>query len=134
MAKKYLYISENSVLAEIIPDEDPIFHGVEISERFSPEFIAMCVIRTDVQIAEEGIEVGMLYNKESDKFSKPVEPEPKPEPEPEPEPEPGEPTWTERVESLETENKQLTSKLDAAIQSNQMLEDCLVEMAEIVYA
>lgn len=35
---------------------------------------------------------------------------------------------------LETENKQLTSKLDAAIQSNQMLEDCLVEMAEIVYA
>ena len=35
---------------------------------------------------------------------------------------------------LETENKQLSSKLDAAIQSNQMLEDCLVEMAGIVYA
>lgn len=35
---------------------------------------------------------------------------------------------------LVTENKQLTAKLDASIQSNQMLEDCLVEMAEIVYA
>lgn len=35
---------------------------------------------------------------------------------------------------LETENKQLTAKLDASIKSNQMLEDCLVEMAEIVYA
>ncbi len=36
--------------------------------------------------------------------------------------------------ALVTENKQLTAKLDASIQSNQMLEDCLVEMAEIVYA
>lgn len=35
---------------------------------------------------------------------------------------------------LETENKQLSSKLEASIKSNQMLEDCLVEMAEIVYA
>lgn len=35
---------------------------------------------------------------------------------------------------LETENKQLTAKLEASIKSNQMLEDCLVEMAEIVYA
>lgn len=35
---------------------------------------------------------------------------------------------------LVKENKQLTAKLDASIKSNQMLEDCLVEMAEIVYA
>ena len=35
---------------------------------------------------------------------------------------------------LETENKQLTAKLEASIKSNQMLEDCIVEMAEIVYA
>ena len=51
---------------------------------------------------------------------------------PEPEPEP-EPTVADRIADLEAKNKQLTSKLDAAIQSNQMLEDCLVEMAEIVY-
>lgn len=35
---------------------------------------------------------------------------------------------------LETENKQLTAKLEASIKSSQMLEDCIVEMAEIVYA
>lgn len=49
-----------------------------------------------------------------------------------PETEP-EPTVTDRIADLEAKNKQLTSKLDATIQSNQMLEDCLVEMAEIVY-
>lgn len=43
------------------------------------------------------------------------------------------PTVADRIADLEAKNKQLTSKLDAAIQSNQMLEDCLVEMAEIVY-
>lgn len=83
MAKKYLYIAADNILAEIIPDEDPVFPGVAISERFSPEFITMCVVRTDEQIAEEGIEIGMVYDKESDKFSKPPEPEPIPEPEPE---------------------------------------------------
>lgn len=35
---------------------------------------------------------------------------------------------------LTAENKQLIAKLEASIKSNQMLEDCLVEMAEIVYA
>lgn len=40
----------------------------------------------------------------------------------------------ERIDALEEENKELKAKLDAAIQSNQMLEDCLVEMAGVVYA
>ena len=44
------------------------------------------------------------------------------------------PVQLEKLAALEAENKRLTSKLDATIQSNQMLEDCLVEMAEIVYA
>lgn len=45
------------------------------------------------------------------------------------------------LKSLAEQNAALTkelntsqAQLDAAIQSNQMLEDCLVEMAEIVYA
>ena len=45
------------------------------------------------------------------------------------------------LKSLAEQNASLTkdlsktqAQLDAAIQSNQMLEDCLVEMAEIVYA
>ena len=48
----------------------------------------------------------------------------RPEPEPEPEPEP---TVEDRIASLEAKNAALT-------QSNQFLEDCLVEMAGIVYA
>lgn len=38
------------------------------------------------------------------------------------------------IQSLRDENARLNAKLNAAIQSNQMLEECLVEMAEIVYA
>ncbi len=44
------------------------------------------------------------------------------------------PTAEERCTALEVENKKLSGKLDAAIQSSGMLEDCLVEMASIVYA
>ena len=43
------------------------------------------------------------------------------------------PTTDERVEALERENKTLQAQLEAMIQSNQMLEDCLVEMAGVVY-
>ena len=43
-------------------------------------------------------------------------------------------TGKERIDALEAENKELQAKLAAAIQSNQMLEDCIVEMAGVVYA
>lgn len=51
-----------------------------------------------------------------------------------PEPPTLQPTTDERVEALEHENKTLQAQLEAMIQSNQMLEDCLVEMAGAVYA
>lgn len=51
-----------------------------------------------------------------------------------PEPPTPQPTTDERVEALERENKTLQAQLEAMIQSNQMLEDCLVEMAGVVYA
>ena len=54
-------------------------------------------------------------------------------PEPEPAPEP-EPTVEERVNALEAENKELRAKLAAAVESGTMLEDCIVEMAGVVYA
>jgi hypothetical protein len=40
----------------------------------------------------------------------------------------------ESIKDLEQENKVLKAQLEASIQSNQMLEDCLVEMAGVVYA
>lgn len=49
------------------------------------------------------------------------------------EPEP-EPTVAERVNALEAENKELKAKLAAAVESGAMLEDCIVEMAGVVYA
>lgn len=38
------------------------------------------------------------------------------------------------IVNLQTENKTLKAQIQALTESNQFLEDCLVEMAEIVYA
>lgn len=51
-----------------------------------------------------------------------------------PEPPAQQPTTEERLAALEKENKTLQAQLEASIQSNQMLEDCLVETAGVVYA
>lgn len=40
----------------------------------------------------------------------------------------------ERLMALEAENKELRAKLAAAVESGAMLEDCIVEMAGVVYA
>lgn len=40
----------------------------------------------------------------------------------------------DKLSALEAENKRLNAKLSAAIESNSMLEECLVEMAGVVYA
>ena len=53
-------------------------------------------------------------------------------PEPEPAPEP--PTTEERLNSLESDNKLLKQQLQAASDQNDFLEDCIAEMAGIVYA
>lgn len=38
-----------------------------------------------------------------------------------------------RIKALETENKSLAARNQALTESTQMLEDCLVEMAGVVY-
>ena len=43
-------------------------------------------------------------------------------------------TPEQQIAELEQQNKTLQAQLEASIQSNQMLEDCLVEMAGVVYA
>ena len=40
----------------------------------------------------------------------------------------------QRLAALEAENKELRAKLAAAVESGAMLEDCIVEMAGVVYA
>lgn len=88
MATKYLYINADNILAEIIPDFDPVFPEIPVTERYAPDFLAQCVARTDEQISSEGIELGMLYDADTDTFTAAPTLEPEPEPEPEPGPEP----------------------------------------------
>lgn len=54
-------------------------------------------------------------------------------PEPQPEPEPT-PTVDERVEKLENENSKLKSQLQMQAQQQEFLENCLLEMGDVVYA
>lgn len=54
-------------------------------------------------------------------------------PEPEPEPEP-QPTTEERVAALEAENKLLKEQVSAQADQAEFYEDCIAEMATVVYA
>lgn len=54
-------------------------------------------------------------------------------PEPEPEPEPT-PTTEERVAALEAENKLLKEQVSAQADQAEFYEDCIAEMATVVYA
>ena len=54
-------------------------------------------------------------------------------PEPQPEPEPT-PTVDERMEKLENENSKLKSQLQMQAQQQEFLENCLLEMGDVVYA
>lgn len=134
---QYIYVGEDFLVGSIVPEEDPVFPGIPVEHRFSAEFLKQCIPVEDS--VAESIETGSKYNPESGTFYVPEPPSP-PSVEENPEqpinPDTGEEqrTYAEKLASLEEENRQLTGKLDAAIQSNQMLEDCLVEMAEIVYA
>ena len=56
------------------------------------------------------------------------------EPVPEPAPETLVDPVDERLTTLEAENKELRAKLAASVKSGAMLEDCIVEMAGVVYA
>ena len=53
---------------------------------------------------------------------------------PEPEPEPVPPTTDERLEKLEAENKLLKEQVSAQADQAEFYENCIAEMAEIVYA
>ena len=131
---KYVYINEDFSVGSIIPDEDPIFPGIPVEQRYSAEFLKQCIAVEDT--VAEAIEAGSKYDPETGTFYVPEPPNVEENPDQPINPDAGETqkTYAEKLAALEEENKQLTAKLDATIQSNQMLEDCLVEMAEIVYA
>ena len=124
-----MYITYTTTL----PYEAPLLNAapntIVFPEEFLPEFYKEGKLVhgfVDLTI-ENGYVTGCTWNEEAYQAYLKAHPEVENPPEPEPTPE-------ERLAALERENKTLQSQLEASIQSNQMLEDCLVEMAGIVYA
>ena len=79
----YILLSESNYVAEIIPDENPIFPGIPIEQRYAPDFVAKLLHVAD----DTAVKQNQVYDPETGTFSDPPVPEPPPEP-PEPIPEP----------------------------------------------
>ena len=78
----YILLTDKNTVTEIIPDENPIFPGVPIEQRYAPDFVEKLLHVSD----ETEVEQNWVYDPETQTFAEPPEPEPSPEPEPEPEP------------------------------------------------
>lgn len=78
----YILLTDENTVSEIIPDENPIFPGVPIEQRYAPDFVAKLLHIPD----ETEVEQNWVYDPETQTFAEPPKPEPSPEPEPEPEP------------------------------------------------
>jgi hypothetical protein len=102
---KYAYFN-NGVVEEIILENDPIFPGIAITERFSSEFLSRCIPLPD----STEVTRHWLYDLETGDFSPPIIPEEPPEVEEDP-PAPGQPTLTERIATLEEELETLRAEL-----------------------
>lgn len=76
----YILLNNNTV-AEIIPDENPIFPGIPIEQRYAPDFVAKLLHVAD----DTAVKQNQVYDPETGTFSDPPVPEP-PEPGPAPEP------------------------------------------------
>lgn len=124
----YAYV-DNGIVKVIIQAEDPDFPGVPLSNRYEAKFLSKCV-----EIPENTtVETGYLYT--DGVFSVPpaTDPDDGAELEVTDDGTP-EPTLRERVTQLEGDNTTLSAQLKAATESNAFLEECIVEMAGIVYA
>ena len=75
----YILLTENNTVTEIIPDENPIFPGVPIEQRYAPDFVAKLLHFPD----ETEVAQNWVYDPETKTFSEPPKPEPVPVPEPE---------------------------------------------------
>lgn len=127
---KYVKMDRGTVCG-IIYDDDPLLPGIPATSRYPVDYLNSLIIVPDNTAVYEG----QIMNEDGLwVFPEPPSVEENPEQSIDPGAGESQKTYAEKLAALEEENKQLSSKLEAAIQSNQMLEDCLVEMAEIVYA
>lgn len=113
----------NNIVTEIIPDENPVFPGIPIAQRYPADFVAgLLHVADDTEVAQHWV-----HDPETQTFFEPPAPEPVAPPEPA-EPEPGE------LEILQAENKRLTAQVNALSEQQGFYEDCIAEMASVVYA
>lgn len=109
----YILLTEKNTVAEIIPDEAPVFPGVPIEDRYAPEFVERLLFVPD----ETEVRPNWAYDPEGGTFSPPPEPEIPETPEvPDvPEAPEGQPTIYQRVEALETETAALTAAIERGL-------------------
>nr|DAT53077.1 MAG TPA: hypothetical protein [Caudoviricetes sp.] len=74
----YILLSESNYVAELIPDENPIFPGIPIEQRYTPDFVAKLLHVAD----DTAVKQNQVYDPETGTFSDPPVPELVPEPEP----------------------------------------------------
>lgn len=132
---QYIYVNDDFSVGAILCGEDPAFPGVPMEERFSADFLAKCVQVSDDTVIENGAK----YDPESGTFYVPAPPAP-PSVDENPEqpvnPDAGESqrTYAEKLANLENENGKLKSQLQMQAQQQEFLENCLLEMGDVVYA
>lgn len=66
----YIQLNKNQVM-QIIPEEDPIFPGVPITDRYAQDFLDQCIIQKN---ADE-VRCGMIYDPKTGIFAEPSRPE-----------------------------------------------------------
>lgn len=124
---KYVYVGEDSLVGSIIPDEDPIFPGIPVEQRYSAEFLKHCIPVDD----DKDVSCGMVYD--GGEFHNPTPDDDPSQPIPD-DPPVEHQTYTEKLDSLTEENTLLKAQIKAQTDRSDFLEDCIAEMAMLVYA
>lgn len=97
----------------------------ETSIRAMYEDDTRCVIEYSEGVIDDNWRESTLEEMEQDFGFNPFEPQPKP-----PEPD----TKQEETEALQKENKLLKAQVGALAEQQEFLEDCLIEIGQVVYA
>ncbi len=67
----YVLLSSQNIVAELIPDENPIFPGIPVEERYAPDFVARLKHVSD----DTEVEQNWAYDPDTGTFAPPVPPE-----------------------------------------------------------
>lgn len=111
---KYILIDESNVVVEIIPEFVQEFPGLAVSQRYPANFVASLFSVEDDAI----VEPSWVYDASTGAFHEQQPPEKEYVP----------------AKMIGDEMRELQAQLKAAVETNAFLEECIVEMAGIVYA